>query len=325
MIIVTGGAGFIGSALIWALNKENKSDITIVDEIDHDRKARNIAPLKYENLIGINDFHRQLSNGDWNKQRVEAILHMGACSDTTEMNWSYLLENNVAYTKDIIHWCKIHGVRCIYASSAATYGSGSHSFSDSHDLLDKLRPLNLYGKSKLMVDIWARDKGFLNQVVGLRYFNVFGPNEWHKNEMRSVINKKFQELQKTGKIELFMSEHPDYKDGEQKRDFIYIKDAVSATLHFLGNTVSNGLFNIGTGQAVSWNNVALAMFKSLKLEPKITYVPLPANLVKQYQYHTKAKISKLLASGYRQSFTEIDDAVDDYITRYLVPDLHLGE
>jgi len=325
MIIITGGAGLIGSAILWALNEHGNTDVIIVDEIDHDAKERNLSPLKYEQLIGIKEFRQQLNNGDFDDQPVEAIIHMGACSDTTETDWDFLADNNVAYSKDIIRWCADHNVRCIYASSAATYGDGANGYDDDPELFNQLEPLNLYGKSKLLVDIWARDGGYLEKAVGLRYFNVFGPNENHKEHMRSVIAKKFTDLKDGGVIELFKSAHPDFKDGEQMRDFIYVKDAVAATLFFLENKDNYGVFNVGTGKAQTWKRVANAMFKALGQEPNIQFVDMPAHLKKQYQYFTEANITRLKDAGYKAKFTPLEEGIADYIRNYLDADLHLGE
>lgn len=325
MIIVTGGTGFIGSSLVWALNEKGIDDIVIVDELDHDRKSRNIGHLRYEQLVGIQEFRQQLKDGEWDNKEVSAVIHLGACSDTTETDWDYLADNNVEYSKDIIRWCFDKNIRCLYASSAATYGDGEKGFDDDHDLFNELEPLNLYGKSKLEVDIWARDGGYLDKVVGLRYFNVYGPNEWHKEGMRSVINKKFEEMKEEGVIRLFKSDHPDYADGEQERDFVYIKDALKATMFFLDHPEVAGVFNIGRGEVGTWKQVAQAMFKGASLPEKIEYVDMPDKLKGKYQYHTKAKIDKLRQSGFNESFETIEDSVVEYVKNYLEPDLHLGE
>ncbi len=325
MIVVTGGAGFIGSAVVWALNKRGETDIVIVDDVDHEQKERNIAHLKYDRLVGIKEWREELTGGALDTLKVSGIIHLGACSDTTETNWEYLEDNNVEYSKDIIRWCHDHGVRCVYASSAATYGDGARGFSDDHELFNELEPLNLYGKSKLLVDIWARDGGYLDSAVGLRYFNIYGPNEWHKEHMRSVICKKFDEVSAEGVIRLFKSGHPDYKDGDQNRDFFYVKDTVDATLFFLDQAQGGGVFNVGSGKAQTWNQVAKAMFAALKKEPNIEYVDMPAKLKGQYQYHTQAETTKLRAAGYKQEATTLQSVIDDYMTNYLVPDKHLGE
>jgi len=325
MIIVTGGAGLIGSAVVWGLNRQGETDIIVVDELDHVGKERNLGPLAYERIIGIKEFREQLNDGDFDAAGITAIIHLGACSDTTEQDWDFLEDNNLKYSQDVIRWATDHKVRCLYASSAATYGDGDKGFSDSHDAFNQFEPLNLYGKSKLMTDIWARDGGYLDQCVGLRYFNVFGPNEDHKEHMRSVMAKKFPELRDQHIIRLFKSEHPDYADGEQERDFIYVKDAVSATLFFLSEPQINGVFNIGTGKAGTWKDVATAMFAAVGEKPNIEYIDLPDKLKGQYQYHTQADITKLLQAGYGEKFTRLNDAVSDYVQNYLVPDKHLGE
>lgn len=325
MIIVTGGAGFIGSVLVARLNELGETDILIVDEVDDDRKERNIGHLRYEELVGIADFRQKLLAGDYDSAGVDVIFHLGACSDTTETNWDYLEDNNVEYSKDIIRWCVDRGVRCVYASSAATYGLGEAGYSDDHELFDQLKPLNLYGKSKLAVDVWARDAGYLDEVVGLRYFNVFGPNEWHKGKMQSVIAKKFEEVCSGQPLRLFKSENDEYEDGEQKRDFIYVTDAVEATLFFWKNPAANGVFNIGTGKARSWNEVGRALFAALGQEENIEYVDLPLELKDTYQYFTEADIGKLKAAGFKQGFLPLDEAVADYVRNYLVLDKHMGE
>jgi len=324
MIVVTGGAGFIGSAVVAALNAQGKTDIVIVDEVEHERKERNIGHLRYERLVGIKDFRTRLLQGDFDGN-VEAIIHLGACSDTTEQNWEYLADNNVEYTKDILRWCSDHGVRCLYASSAAVYGDGMLGFSDNQDLLDSFTPLNLYGKSKLLVDIWARDGGYLTSVTGLRYFNIYGPNEWHKEHMRSVVCKKFDEMTQEGKISLFKSEHPDYGDGEQERDFLYVKDAVAMTMFLLERPDAVGVFNIGAGKPHTWNQMATAMFAALGKELNIKYIAMPDHLRQQYQYHTKADLQKIIATGYSAKAMPLGEAITDYIQNYLVPDKHLGE
>lgn len=326
MIIVTGGAGLIGSATVWALNERGRDDIVIVDDVDHEEKEHNIGHLKYDQLVGIADFRKQLLAGEWDNQDIEAIIHLGACSSTTEKNWDYLLDNNVEYTKDIIRWCADHGVRCVYASSAATYGNGEKGYDDDHALFNDLVPLNLYGKSKLLVDIWARDGGYLDRAVGLRYFNVFGPNEWHKGAMKSVMATKYPELAEGKPVTLFRSYKEGYGDGEQKRDFVYVKDAVRATLFFIDNPQSSGVFNVGMGVARSWLDVARAMFAALEQPEHIEFIDMPDGLKDQYQYFTQANIKKLTAAGFDgEANYSLEDAVREYIIQYLQPHLHLGE
>ncbi len=314
MIIVTGGAGLIGSALVWALNKRGRTDLLVVDDVDHLEKKRNLQPLKYEKQVGIKEFREELLGG---RVKAEAILHMGAISSTFEKNWERLQDLNVSYTQAVIQWAVKNTIRCVYASSAATYGDGVNGYSDDHALFDKLQPLNLYGKSKLAVDMWARDNGYLEDAVGLRYFNVFGPNEYHKGEMRSVVTKKFDELQQHGFIELFKSNDPQYEDGQQPRDFVYVKDAVEATLFFLDKPKLGGVYNIGTGKAETWNTVARAMFTAVGKPADIRYISLPAALAPQYQNFTQADITKLTAAGYSRPFMPVAAAVTDYIQHYL--------
>lgn len=326
MIIVTGGAGFIGSATVWALNERGRDDIVIVDDVDHDEKEHNVGHLRYDRMVGIADFRKGLMAGEWDQEHIEAIIHLGACSATTEQNWDYLLDINVEYTKDIIRWCADHRVRCVYASSAATYGNGEQGYSDDHSLFDKLTPLNLYGKSKLMVDIWARDGGYLDAAVGLRYFNVFGPNEWHKGNMRSVIATKFSDLAEKESISLFKSYDPAYADGEQKRDFVYVKDAVRATLFFLDTSDLTGIYNVGTGAARTWLDVARAMFVAVGKDERIDFIPMPDTLKNQYQYFTQASIQKLIEGGFDTSENySLESAVKEYIQDHLEPHRHLGE
>ncbi len=325
-VVVTGGAGFIGSATVAELNNRGIEDIIIVDDVDHEEKEHNIGHLRHDRLIGIAEFREQLLAGDFDSEGIDAIIHLGACSATTETNWEYLLDNNVEYTKDIIRWCQTRGVRCVYASSAATYGNGEKGYSDEHKLFDELMPLNLYGKSKLLVDIWARDGGYLNEAAGLRYFNVFGPNEWHKEDMRSVVAKKYPEIADGKPMTLFKSYEEGYKDGEQKRDFLYVKDAVRATLFFVDHADIGGVYNIGTGIARTWLDVARAMFAAANLEEKIEFIDMPDMLKNQYQYFTQADTKKLEIAGFdaSENYT-LEKAVTEYIQRYLAPHTHLGE
>lgn len=331
MIVVTGGAGFIGSGLVWGLNERGKEDILVVDSVDHKEKEHNLAALKYEALISGRDLRAKLAEDYFDDGEIEAILHMGAISSTTERDWKKLSDVNIAFSQEIIRWCADRGVRCVYASSGATYGDGRGGYSDDHELFDDLKPLNLYGKSKLVVDIWARDGGYLDDVVGLRYFNVFGPNEYHKGHMRSVVAKKFEQMKQDGVIELFKSNSPRYADGEQKRDFLYIKDAVAATLHFLDEPDEAGVFNVGVGEARTWNDVAAAMLaalgerKTASLKGKVRYVDIPSELAKQYQNYTQADVTKLRAAGFSRKMVSLEEAVKDYAQNYLLNHLHLGE
>lgn len=325
MIVVTGGAGFIGSALVAALNKRGQTDIWIVDEVDHPEKKHNLAPLSYTRLLGISEFRNGIAEGAYNNAGITGLVHLGACSSTLEMRVEYLKDVNVEYSKELIAWSVAHGVRMVYASSAATYGDGEHGYVDAPELFDVLKPLNPYGASKLAVDIWARDAGYLTQVAGVRYFNVFGPNEFHKEGMRSVMAKKFPDIAAGRGIELFKSYVPEYGDGEQVRDFIYVKDAVAMTLFLLDTPAVSGVFNVGTGHARSWNAVARALFAATGMPEDIRYVDMPAPLKEQYQYFTEADMSSLMQAGWQGTTYSLEDAIREYVTDYLAPHRHLGE
>lgn len=323
MIIVTGGAGFIGSAIVAGLNERGIDDIVIVDILGADEKWKNLQRLHFADYVEADDFLEMLTAGriDW---PIEVIFHMGACSDTTEQDASYMVRNNYDFSKILANRAVQNRIRFIYASSAATYGDGSQGFSDNEAEMNKLRPLNIYGYSKHMFDLWARRAGLLKQIVGLKYFNVFGPNEYHKGDMRSFVVKAFEQINAAGKVGLFKSHRPDYADGEQKRDFLYIKDAIDMTLFFLDNRKIAGIFNIGTGQARTWNDLAKATFAAMNKEPNIEYIPMPANLRDRYQYFTQADIAKLRTAGYKKEPTSLEDAIKDYVQNHLQKDEYLS-
>lgn len=324
MIVVTGGAGFIGSALVWRLNQSGEENIIIVDELVESEKWRNLVSLRYNDYIDKNKFIERLESGKFGDD-IDAILHMGACTSTTEKNAGYLMENNYHYTARIGVWHEAHRkCRFIYASSAATYGDGEQGYTDNEDELSKLRPLNMYGYSKHLFDLLAKRRGWLSDIVGLKYFNVFGPNENHKADMRSVINKAYPDVHDKGKMSLFKSYRDDYKDGEQRRDFVYVKDAVEMTLFFLDRTDVNGIFNIGTGVARTWNDVAVSMFKAAGKKTAIEYIPMPEILRDKYQYYTCADMQKLSKAGCNHSCMSLEDAVKDYVCNYLAKDAYLG-
>jgi len=336
MIIVTGGAGFIGSALIAALNSRRINNIFVVDELTGDevknipKEKQNSIGEKWKNLQNLS-FTDYAHKDDFLEKvvekrlipPVEAVLHMGACSSTTETNAAYLKTNNYEYTRVLAQWATEADVRFIYASSAATYGDGSESFSDDEEKIDMLKPLNLYGYSKQLFDLWAKDTGLLKKSVGLKYFNVFGPNEYHKGNMRSFILKAFEQIKATGRVGLFKSHNPQYTDGEYVRDFIYVKDAVDMTLFFLDNPEICGLFNIGTGRARSWNDLVKATFAAMGKEPNIDYIEMPDSIRNQYQYFTQAEMSKLRNAGYAQKTIPLEDAIKDYVQNYLQKDGYL--
>ena len=323
MIIVTGGAGFIGSALIAALNKRQIADILVVDQLASDEKWKNLRNLSFADYVEKDDFLEMVVENKLSPP-VEAVFHLGACTSTTETNASYLIKNNYEYTKLLAQWATDADIRFIYASSAATYGDGSASFSDDEGQIDKLRPLNMYGYSKQLFDLWARRTNLLKKIAGLKYFNVFGPNEYHKGDMRSFVLKAFEQINAKDKVGLFKSYKPEYADGEQKRDFIYVKDAADMTLFFLDNPQLTGLFNIGTGKPRTWNDLVNAVFAAMDKPPKIEYIEMPDSICNQYQYYTCADITKLRKAGYNKKTTSLEDAIKDYAQNYLQKDEYLG-
>jgi ADP-L-glycero-D-manno-heptose 6-epimerase len=249
---------------------------------------------------------------------VEAVFHLGACSDTTETNASYLLKNNYEYTKLLAQWSTDADIRFIYASSAATYGDGTAGFDDNENEIENLRPLNMYGYSKHLFDLWAKRTGLLKKIVGLKYFNVFGPNEYHKADMRSFCLKAFEQINATGKVRLFKSYKPEFGDGEQVRDFIYIKDAVDMTLFFLDNPKRNGIYNIGTGRPRTWKDLVMAVFAGMGTKPNIEYIDMPDSIRNQYQYYTCAETAKLRKAGCENTTISLEDAIKQYVQDYLV-------
>ncbi len=322
MIIVTGGAGFIGSAIVWHLNRLGKEDVIIVDELGLEEKWKNLIGLKFQDFVHKDDFIEKLNNGV--KYKISAIIHMGANSSTTEKDADHLIRNNFQYTQKLAKYSFKNNIRFIYASSAATYGDGSLGFNDDNDKLNSLRPLNMYGYSKSLFDIWARNQGLLDKIAGLKYFNVYGPNEYHKGDMRSVVHKAFEQIRDTGKVKLFKSENSNYKDGEQKRDFIYVKDAVEMTLFFLDNPDKNGIYNIGSGNARTWKDLVTAIFNAMEAPVNIEYIALPKSLAKKYQYFTEANLSKIKKAGYSKSLSLLEDGVTDYVKNYLLKESYLG-
>jgi len=324
MIIVTGGAGFIGSALIAELNARQITDILVVDRLGTNGKWKNLRNLSFADYVEKGDLLEMVIAGKLDSP-VEAVFHLGACSDTTEPDASYLIKNNYEYTKLLAQWATNANVRFIYASSAATYGDGSAGFKDDEENMETLCPLNMYGYSKHAFDLWARRTGLLDRIVGLKYFNVFGPNEYHKGHMRSFIVKAFEQINAEGTVRLFKSHEPDYADGEQVRDFVYIKDAVDMTLFFLDNPHLGGLYNVGTGEARTWNDLVIAVFVAMGKKPNIEYIDMPDSIRNQYQYFTQADMSKLRTAGYDKQITPLEGAIKDYVQTYLQEDGYLTQ
>ena len=325
-ILVTGGAGFIGSALVWALNQRGLTNIVVTDLLGSDEKWRNLTPLRFADYLEAGEFRRRLRERPDCLGPLSCLSHLGACSATTERNASYLIDNNFEFTKELAQWAVRNGTRFIYASSAATYGDGSRGMDDRMKDLHLLRPLNMYGYSKHLFDLWAEREGLLGRIVGVKYFNVFGPNEDHKGEMRSLVHKAFQQIQTTGVVQLFRSHRPDFRDGEQQRDFLYVKDAVEMTIHFADRAPAiGGLFNLGSGEANTWLTLARALFAALQRDPRIAFIDMPEVLRGKYQYFTQADIGKLRASGYDRPMTPLAEAVRDYVQGHLVTDKRLGE
>jgi ADP-L-glycero-D-manno-heptose 6-epimerase len=325
-VLVTGGSGFIGSALVWELNRRGCDRIVVCDILGESEKWSNLPPLRFEEYVEADDLLIGLETGAMGS--FDYVLHMGACSSTTEADASYLVRNNYEYTKNLASWALENGSRFVYASSAATYGEGAAGMDDSDDspgALSRLRPLNMYGYSKHLFDLYAARNGLLGRIVGLKYFNVFGPNETHKGDMRSLVNKAFDQVMQTGTIRLFKSYRPEYADGEQKRDFLYVKDAVDMTLHLAGTEGAAGLFNIGSGRAHSWIELAKALFAALDRDPAIEFIEMPEAIRAKYQYFTLAELSSLRSTGYQRSVTPLTEAVSDYVRNYLVPGRHLGD
>lgn len=319
MIVVTGAAGFIGSCTVKFLSDQGLHNLLLVDDINNEaEKAKNLVGKRCRDFISRHHLFQWLEGRE---QEIGAFIHLGACSDTMEMDENYLMENNFRYTVRLAEYALKHGQRFIYASSAATYGNGELGFQDEHASLETLKPLNLYGLSKHYFDLWAKQQGVLDSLVGLKYFNVFGPNENHKGRMASMVYKMVPIVLQEGVIRLFKSTAPDqFADGDQCRDFIYVKDAVRATCDFLTNSVS-GLFNIGSGETTTWNALAKAVFKALDRPAKIEYIEMPEGLKRQYQNYTRAEMDKFRQrTGLTPSLFTIEDAVIDYVRNYLVKD-----
>ena len=323
-LVVTGAAGFIGSNIIAGLNARGIDDIIAVDDLRDGDKFRNLVDRRIADYVDASDFYRDYAAGHYGA--VEAVFHEGACSDTMERDGQYMMRNNYGVSLQLFEAAQAQGTRLLYASSAATYGDGAQGMDDTSDDLSRLRPLNMYGYSKHLFDLHAQREGWLKRIVGVKYFNVFGPNEDHKADMRSLVNKAYQQILATGRVQLFKSHKPEFKDGEQKRDFLYVRDAVEMTLHFAEQATSaGGLYNLGSGQANTWLTLTRAIFSALGREPAIDFVDMPEALRGKYQYFTQADTAKLRATGYARAMTPLAASVRDYVQNHLVPGKKLGE
>jgi ADP-L-glycero-D-manno-heptose 6-epimerase len=317
MWIVTGGAGMIGSVLLWRLNQEGIEDLLVVDRLGTSEKWKNLRQRRFRDYLEADDFLERLNRRQF--ARIEGIIHLGAATSTTETDASFLIRNNFEYTKSLALFCAANDKRLIYASSAATYGDGAFGYTTDGDTTQKLKPLNMYGYSKHLFDLWALRAGLLHKkkLVGIKFFNIYGPNEYHKGEMRSVISKAFEQIQKGGAIRLFKSYHPEYQNGEQQRDFLYVKDAVGAVYELMTNRGFKGLFNLGSGAPRSWNALARAIFAALGRPPKIEYVEMPEELRAKYQYHTAADMRWRMRLKKTSRFPALEEGVKDYVQNHL--------
>jgi len=317
-IIITGAAGFIGRNIVAELNRRGERNLILVDELGKDEKWKNLVGLRYEDILAPDELLGALEDGEFAEAR--SVIHMGACSATTEKDADYLLRNNYRYTRALCTWCLENDVRFVYASSAATYGDGSQGYDDADEVTPTLEPLNMYGYSKHMFDLWALEHELFARIVGLKYFNVFGPYEDHKGDMRSVVTKSYEQIRDGGVVKLFKSYRPEYRNGEQMRDFIYVKDAVDVTLHFALQPAEavGGLLNCGTGTARTWVDLVTAVFSAMGQTPRIEFIDMPEHLQGKYQYFTEAKTAKLRAAGYTKPFRSLEEAVRDYVTSYFI-------
>ena len=321
MIILTGGAGMIGSMVAWHLNNEmNFNDFVIIDDLVNEQQEYNFNKRDFVEYIKKDDLKKYLDK----KQNISSVIHMGAISATTESNFNRLLESNIRFSQQLWHWCAKNKVPFIYASSAATYGDGSFNYNDNESELDQLNPLNAYGYSKHFFDRWiqlelAKKQPAPPQWCGLKFFNVYGPNEYHKDRMASVVFHAFNQYKESKQIKLFKSEHPSYKDGMQVRDFIYVKDAVKVVIFFLNNSKFSGVYNVGTGNPETFKALAEAVLSNNTGNPdEIKYINMPNDLKGKYQYYTKARIDKIRSIGFGDNFKNLNEGVTDYLKNYLL-------
>lgn len=317
MIIITGGAGFIGSCLVWKFNQLGRRDILLVDDQGNTLpKSGNWDSKGVLDYLDKDDFLKKVSKGTIGKN-IEGIFHIGACADTTEKNREYLMENNYRYSIRLAEWALKEGKRFLYASSAATYGDGRFGYSDEDSNTPNLKALNCYGESKQLFDLWILERNLQKKFVGFKYFNVYGPNEYHKGDMRSMIHKGYHQIKKTGKLSLFKSYLNGYKDGEQKRDFVYVKDVLEVMLWYWKHPEVTGIFNVGTAKPESWNDLGRFMFEALGLQPCIEYIEMPEDIKNQYQYWTCADLTKSRRAGMNYTFCSLRDGIRDYVLEHL--------
>lgn len=324
MIVVTGAAGFIGSVVAGELNKKGYNDLILVDDFSKKEKEKNYIDLKYNSLVDREIFFEWFME---NHGKVEFVVHLGARTDTTEFDWNVFVKLNVEYTQTMFSLCAEYQIPLVYASSAATYGDGELGYDDAHEVVEKLQPLNPYGRSKNEVDKWILKQEKCPPFwAGLKFFNVYGPNEYHKGRMASVIFHSFNQINETGKVKLFRSHRPDFKDGQQLRDFIYVKDIANVIIWMIGqqtssasnlNSLHSGLYNLGTGKARSFYDLAANTFNAMERDVNIEFIDIPEDIRDKYQYFTEANMSKLKASGYDKEFTSLEDGVADYVKNYL--------
>jgi len=317
MIVITGAAGFIASVVAGCLNEKGREDLVLVDDFSKKQKENNYKNKSYKLLIDRSIFLDWLKE---NHEDVDFVIHLGARTDTTEFDWNVFMELNVNYTERLWTLCAEYQIPIVYASSAATYGAGELGYIDSHDVVGSLKPLNPYGRSKNEIDKWILAQEKCPPFwAGLKFFNVYGPNEYHKGRMASVILHSFHQIQECGEVSLFRSHRPDYVDGQQLRDFIYVKDIASVILFLIWKRPESGLYNLGTGHARSFYDLAANTFMAMNLEPNIKFIDMPLDIRDKYQYFTEAKIDKLRAAGYDKPFTSLEDGVADYVKNYLMP------
>ncbi|MBA3649675.1 MAG: ADP-glyceromanno-heptose 6-epimerase [Chitinophagales bacterium] len=318
MIIITGAAGFIGSCLVARLNEAGIVDLGLVDDFSSEQKKRNYESKRYLNIIDRNEFLTWL---DLQHDSIDFIFHLGARTDTTEFNGKIFDELNVNYSKEIWKRCAEHRIPLLYASSAATYGAGEFGYSDDHAIISKLKPLNPYGVSKNEFDKWVLEQRETPPFwCGLKFFNVFGPNEYHKGRMASVIFHGFNQIKQTEKVRLFRSHNPQYEDGKQLRDFIYVKDVVEVMFYLLEHQQHSGIYNLGTGKARTFLDLANSTFSAMDIQPVIEWIEIPQDIRNTYQSFTEAKMEKLRSIGYKKEFYSLEEGINEYIKQYLLTD-----